>query len=99
VALRKTEATLRILIECKRYDPHHKVSVGLVRALYGVKHHEGATKAILATTSTFTRGAEAFFEAHRWELEPKDYSGVLKWLRVARSFTKQPGTSLWLPDP
>jgi hypothetical protein len=67
------------LIECKRYAPSHKVGVELVRALYGVRMHEKATKGILATTSTFTHGAKAFFNDHLWELEPRDFDGVVDW--------------------
>lgn len=33
-------------------------------SLYGLKHHEQAKKAILATPFIFTRGR--VFEAHRW---------------------------------
>jgi restriction system protein len=86
------------LIECKRYDPENKVGVSLVRALYGVKVHENATKAILATTSSFTAGAERLFEAHKWELEPKDHKGVLDWLRQARQFSKDADSGLWVPS-
>jgi hypothetical protein len=65
--------------------------------LYGVKVHENATKAILATTSTFTAGAERLFDAHRWELERRDYEGVLDWLKLARRFSKDANKSLWTP--
>jgi restriction system protein len=64
IAVRKIEANVRFLIECKRYHPTNKVGVELVRALYGVRMHEKATKGILATTSTFTRGAKHFLDDH-----------------------------------
>jgi hypothetical protein len=83
IAVRKFEANVRFLIECKRYNPSHKVGVELVRALYGVRMHEKATKAILATTSTFTRGAKVFFSDHVWELEPRDFDGVVDWVKLA----------------
>jgi len=83
VAVRKFEVNVRFLIECKRYSPSHKVGVELVRALYGVTAHEKATKGILATTSTFTRGAKAFFNDHLWELEPRDFDGVVDWVKLA----------------
>jgi restriction system protein len=83
VAVRKSEASIRFLIECKRYNPSNKVGVELVRALYGVKMHEKATKGILATTSTFTRGAKGFFNDHMWELEPRDFNGVVDWVKLA----------------
>ena len=97
VAIRKNEAEVRYLIECKRYDPAHKVGVQFVRALYGVKTDEKATKAFLATTSSFTRDALAFFQSHKWELELRDYDGVLDWLRIARQYRQSKASGLFLP--
>ena len=97
VAVRSAEAKLRILIECKRYSPGHKVGVLAVRALYGVKTDERATKAILATTSSFTSGANKFFEVHSWELEPRDYDGVCDWAKNAARYREDPASGLWLP--
>lgn len=85
VAVKSCETNLRFLIECKRYDRNRKVGVGIVRALYGVKMDEKATKAILATTSSFTRGALNFFVGHIWELEPRDYDGIVDWVRRAQT--------------
>jgi hypothetical protein len=90
VAVKKLEANVRFLIECKRYDPSRRVGVELVRALYGVRAHEKATKGILATTSTFTRGAKAFFDDHIWELEPRDFDGVVQWVRLAAKKEEAP---------
>ena len=98
VAVRRAEAELRFLIECKRNHLSHKVGVSLVRALYGVKMHEKATKAILATTSSFTQTAKEFFEQHRWELEPRDYQGVLDWIKTASQLKQTPGAMLWVPS-
>jgi HJR/Mrr/RecB family endonuclease len=98
VAVKKTEAEVRYIIECKRYDDTHKVGVAFLRALYGVKTHDKATKAFLATTSTFTRGASEFWEHHKWELEIKDFDGVLKWAKRAANFSTQTKTGLWLPS-
>lgn len=89
VAVKKAVSEVRYIIECKRYDESHKIGVGLVRSLYGVKTHDRATKAFLATTSTFTRGALEFWEPHRWELELKDYEGVREWATEAAKRYKQ----------
>lgn len=83
IAVKEAEANLRFLIECKRYDRENRVGVGIVRELYGVMKDEGATKAILATTSSFTKGAKEFCSRHVWELEPKDYHGVVDWIARA----------------
>jgi|ERR1017187_9669777 hypothetical protein len=84
VAVRKAETDIRIIVECKRYVPPKKVSVEIVRALYGVKAHEGASKAILATTSSFTWPAQDLLRSHPWELEGRDYGGIMDWIRRAR---------------
>jgi hypothetical protein len=28
------------------------------------------------------------FSAHRWELEPRDYQGVLSWIKLANKVNK-----------
>jgi hypothetical protein len=71
----------KYLIECKRYAPHRKVSIGVVQRLFGVKISEGATKAILATTSGFSAPAQAFASQHVWDLELKGYDTIMKWIR------------------
>jgi hypothetical protein len=90
VAVKRAEAEVRFLIECKRYAPSHKVGVHLVRALFGVLHHERANKAILATTASFTRGAIEFVESHRWLLELRDYDGIRDWQAASEAGSDGP---------
>lgn len=47
-------------VECKRYSRENKVSVDLVRALYGVQTSDKVNKACLVTSSYFTRDAVDF---------------------------------------
>ena len=82
--MRSSEANLRFLIECKRFRADRIVGVEVVRALYGVKIHAHATKAMLAITSTFTRDANKFLTEHLWELDGKDYLDVLGWIQRAK---------------
>ena len=49
-------------VECKRYARTNKVSVDLVRALYGVQTADKVNKACLVTSSYFTRDAVTFAE-------------------------------------
>lgn len=77
----KANLLLKFIIECKRYAKHRRVSVAQVRELFGVKASEGASKAILATTSTFSREAKEFAAKHMWELQLLDHSEVLSMLR------------------
>lgn len=74
----------KYFIECKRYSLDHKVSVDIVRNLYGVKNTvDGANKIILATTSTFTKDAINFAKEKipsKWEIDLKDYNDVTNWI-------------------
>lgn len=72
--------THRYLAECKRYGPANKVGVEFVRSLYGVAEAERATYAVLATTSSFTKGALEFAREVRWRLGLKDYEALREWL-------------------
>jgi len=80
IAVTHEIVSAKYLIECKRPDPGGHVGVSAVRELYGVKVHEGATKGILATTAYFSKDALLLFDDHKWELEPTDYDGLLKWI-------------------
>ena len=80
IAIKNAEANLKYLIECKRPDPGTIIGIKPVRELFGVKSDEKATKAILATTSYFSNDATLFFERNKWELEPKDFDGIMQWL-------------------
>jgi HJR/Mrr/RecB family endonuclease len=66
------------IIECKKYAPHRKVGVGVVRALCGVKEQIKVANAMIVTTSTFTRGAQQLSNS-RWDLSLRDYQNVLEW--------------------
>jgi len=50
----------RILVQCKRYAPGHRVTVSQVREFYGVIRQRGAVHGYLVTTSRFTRPALEF---------------------------------------
>jgi uncharacterized protein YjbI with pentapeptide repeats len=72
------------IIECKKYAAQNKVGVEIVRQLYGVKSDLKVANALLATTSTFTKGAQEF-KASRYDLELRDYNGILEWVQSYRS--------------
>jgi hypothetical protein len=82
IAIKNSETELKYLIECKRPDPGNKIGVKPVRELLGVKQDERATKAILATTSYFSKDALQLFERNKWELEPKDFDGLSNWINM-----------------
>lgn len=80
VALKRREVDVKFIIECKRPNPGKAVGVSAVRELHSVKMTEGATKAILATTTYFSPDAKLLFEKHRWELEPRDFGAIREWI-------------------
>jgi len=67
------------LVECKKYSPEHKVGIGVVRALCGVKEQVKVANAMIVTTSTFTRGAIEM-STNRWDLSLRDHQDVLSWV-------------------
>lgn len=81
IAIRRCEVETRFLIECKRPDPGNVIGVSTVRELFGVKADDGASKAILATTTRFSPEARQFSERNRWELELRDFDAIHDWIR------------------
>ena len=70
------------LIEVKHFAPNRPVGVGLVRALYGVKHLQNADKVMLVTSSYVSDYAKKeFSRVIPWELEFTERSKVLEWCR------------------
>ncbi len=72
----------RLLVECKRYRADRPVGVGVIRGLAFLldKHH--ADRAILATTSRFSRAAVAEAEHPTlWRVSLKDFEAIRAWMR------------------
>ena len=81
---KEMDVQTKYIIECKRYAIENKVSIGLVQRLLGVKFAESANKAILATTSGFTKDAQKFANSHLWDLDLKDYHDIMSWIKAYR---------------
>lgn len=90
-ALRDDQGTcLCYLVEAKAYRPDRPVGVQAVRHLYGVVEREKASHGVIATTSTFTRGARAEAAALRYRLTPADFDRVLDWVHEYRRLKNAP---------
>lgn len=73
------------LIECKRNAPDRKIGVEIIRSLYGASVvSKPGCMLMLATTSHFTKGADAFKKS-RYDIKFKDYEGILDWLNTYRT--------------
>lgn len=74
----------KYFVECKRYAESKKISVDVVRSLYGVMNTiDGPNKAIIVTTSTFTDDARKFVKQEArssWDLALVDRAQLLGWL-------------------
>ena len=70
------------LVECKRYAPHHRVGVEIVRGLYGVVEMHKAHAGIVVTTSHFTKGAQEFQRSVGYRMFLRDYLHLQQWLGV-----------------
>lgn len=68
------------LVEAKRYRADRPVGVGVLRNLYGTICDEKANWGLLVTTSYFSGDAKAFREKHIYELNLKDYNGLISWV-------------------
>jgi restriction endonuclease Mrr len=85
IAIKHTEVSAKYLIECKHPKTDAKIGIAPVRELLAVKVDERATKAILATTSYLSKDARLFVERHKWELEVRDFDGVMDWIKKYRA--------------
>ncbi len=68
------------LVECKHYEPTHKVGVSVIRDLYGVLSKEKATYGIVVTTSDFTKPAKDFQQDIKFQMSLKNFNSIQKWL-------------------
>ncbi len=82
------------IIECKKYREDRKVGIDVARALYGVKMDLNVANMMLATTSHFSRDLHAW-KASRYDLELRDYEGILEWLNEYRP---NPSGQLYIKD-
>lgn len=69
----------RYIVQAKRWSNH--VGVEPVRELMFLQTHERATKACLATTARFTKGAWELAAQYSWQLHLRDFDGLLEWVR------------------
>jgi restriction system protein len=73
----------KMIVECKRYAPENRVGIAVVQRLLGVKTEINANKAVVVTTSSFSKDAETVARERFWDLDLKAYTDVVAWLRDA----------------
>ncbi len=81
-----------MMVQCKRLAQRRKVGIATVREVWSVKWHQGLDRAMIATTSTFTRGAKE--QGEQWALELKDHDAIVQWCKGLRSSNATLPTSI-----
>jgi restriction endonuclease Mrr len=71
----------RYLLQAKRWK--NEVGIEPIQQLAFLRDHYRVTKACLATTSTFTRGAWELGLQYNYTMELKDYQGLQDWIAAA----------------
>lgn len=71
------------IIECKKRRREKKVGIGIVRGLYCIEGEIRVSNALLATTAGFGTDAGKC-SASRYDLEMKDFEGVIDWINTCR---------------
>ncbi len=90
VAVRRLapDMQFKMMVQCKRLAKNRKVGIELVREVWSVKWEKGFHQAMIATTSTFTRGARQKGES--WDLALRDHDTIVQWCRGLQSSAPGP---------
>lgn len=73
--------TLRAIWQAKKYGPEKKVALSHLRELSGIVEKDRATKGVIVTTSSLTRGAIDWVQSDKYRLDAKDGRFVEQWVR------------------
>ena len=68
-----------MMVQCKKNNQNRKVGVDVVKNVWATKWEKGFHQAMIATTSTFTKGAVD--KANKWGLELRDHNIILEYCR------------------
>jgi restriction system protein len=76
-----TIGPLKAVWQAKRYGEGRKVQLAHARELSGVVHREAATKGVLVTTTSLTRGALDWIKQDEFRLSARDGDEVRRWIQ------------------
>jgi restriction system protein len=71
---------LKAIWQAKRYGEGHKVQLAHARELSGVVERERASKGVLVTTTSLTKGAIKWIKQDEFRLDAKDGEAVKRWI-------------------
>lgn len=81
IAVRSVDPDIPIsmMVQCKKQRASRPVKVSVVREVWSVKSENAFHQAMIATTSSFTKGAK--LQAHKWRMDLKDHNAIVNWCR------------------
>lgn len=86
------------IVECKQYSKDRKVGIEIAeRFMWVCDHNDHASKAMIVTTSGFTKGCYQLREKYLYKLELKDLDSIIEWLKMYGSINKILGSYVWSP--
>ncbi|MBL8178744.1 MAG: restriction endonuclease, partial [Bryobacterales bacterium] len=72
------------IVECKKYASKEPVGIDVVQRLYGIQQTKQANKALIVTTSFFTKPAKEEAALHNNLIDLKDFHSLKVWLAKYR---------------
>jgi HJR/Mrr/RecB family endonuclease len=81
IAVRNLEpgVPIEMLVQCKRHKRAHRVGVNVIKQLWATKWDKCSHHAMVAATSSFTRGARTM--ANVWKMDLQDYDAIVEWCK------------------
>lgn len=71
------DVNFNMMVQCKKYSQTRKVGLDVVKDVWATKWDKGFHQAMIATTSTFTKGAVE--QANKWGFEMRDHKAIVDY--------------------
>ena len=86
------------IVECKQYSKNRKVGIEIAQRLMWICEHEDyASKAMIVTSSEFTRGCYDLKNKYRYKLELKNINDIVEWISKYGKIRKIRNSYMWSP--
>ena len=79
VRLVEPKVPISMLVQCKRFNKDRRVGVQVVREVWSIKWRNAFHQAMIATSSSFTKGARE--EANQWNMMLSDHDNIVSLCR------------------
>lgn len=71
------DINFNMMVQCKKFNPENKVGLSIVKEVWSTKWEHGFNQAMIATSSSFTKGAKD--KAEKWNLDLRDHNDIVEW--------------------